>query len=228
MALAMVSTAAATAHPPDLSPANFVHPIAKPNPLFPLVPGTTFFYDGEKEGIPSTNITEVTCNTLAVEGVITTIVHDQAFENGMLAEDTFDYYAQGLDGNVWYFGEASTEIPSGSTAGSWRAGVDDADAGFIMLVNPLPGDRYYQEFARNVAEDQAKVLTLDGSACVPYQEPDFCSGHLLVTKETSRLDPSVVETKYYAPGIGFIRDEMVKGGDEHTELVNITTGNCSP
>ena len=162
------------------------------------------------------------------EGVTTTIVHDQAFENGVLVEDTLDYYAQDLDGNVWYFGEDSKEIPSGSTEGSWRAGVDDADAGFIMLANPQPGDRYYQEFARNVAEDQAKVLTLYGSVCVPYQEPDFCPDHLLVTKETTRFDPGVVENKYYAAGIGFIRGEMVKGGDEHTELVNITMGDCSP
>ena len=79
-----------------------------------------------------------------------------------------------------------------------------------------------------MAEDQAKVLTLDGFACVPYQEPDFCSDHLLVMKETTRFDPGVVEYKYYAAGIGFLRGEMVKGGDEHTELVNVTVGNCSP
>ena len=52
--------------------------------------------------------------------------------------------------------------------------------------------------------------------------------HLLVTKETTRFDPGVVEYKYYAAGIGFIRGEVVKGGDEQTELVNITVGNCSP
>jgi hypothetical protein len=38
----------------------------------------------------------------------------------------------------------------------------------------------------------------------------------------------VVELKYYAAGIGFIRGEVVKGGDEQTELVNVTVGNCSP
>jgi hypothetical protein len=224
----LTSTAGATPRPPDVDPADFVYPITEPNPFFPLVPGTTFFYEGEKEGIPTTDVTEVTCDTLVIEGVVTTIVHDQAFEDGLLVEDTFDYYAQGHDGTVWYFGEDSMEVPSGSTEGSWRAGVDDAAAGVIMLADPQPRDHYYQEFARNTAEDQAKVLTLDGSACVPYGELDFCSDHLLVTKETSRLDPGVAEEKYYAAGIGFLRGEAVKKEDEQTALVDITLGPCRP
>ncbi len=229
MFFAIASIAAATTHPPDVNPADFAYPITNPNPFFPLVPGTTFFYTGEEEGAPTSNVTQVTCSTLAIEGVTTTVVHDQAFdENGELVEDTFDYYAQDKDGNVWYFGEDTKDIPTGSTEGTWRAGVADADAGFIMLANSQVGDRYYQEFAPRVAVDQAKVISLDGSACVPYQTPDFCSDELLVTKETSQLDPGVVENKYYAEGIGFILAEIVKGGDERSELVNVTTGNCTP
>ena len=95
-----------------------------------------------------------------------------------------------------------------------------------MLANPQVGNRYYQEFAPGVAVDLAKVISLDGSACVPYQNPDFCSDDLLVTKETTQLEPGVVENKYYASGIGFIRGEMVKGGEEHTELVDKTFTPC--
>jgi hypothetical protein len=231
MTFGVASIAAAVNHPPDVNPANFVHPIANPNPLFPLVPGTTYFYQGESEGVPTTNTTEVTCDTLVIAGVTTTVVRDRAFEGNppALVEDTLDYYAQDKNGTVWYFGEDTTEFDpvTGepiSTEGTWREGVDDADAGFIMLANPRVGDRYFQEFAPKVAVDLAKVISLDGSATVPYGFFD----DLLVTKETSQLDPGVVENKYYASGIGFIRAEMVKGGEEHTELVNITTGNCGP
>ncbi len=226
MAFAMSSIAAATTHPPDVDPTNFVYPLTDPpNPFFPLVPGTTFFYEGEEEGVPTSNVTEVTCGTLVIEGVTTTIVHDQALdENGDLAEDTFDYYAQDKDGNIWYFGEDTKDIATGSTAGTWRAGVDDGDAGFIMLANPQVGDRYYQEFARGVAEDQARVQSLDASACLQ----SGCLDHLLLTKETTRFDPGVVENKYYEAGVGFVFGVVVKGGDEQTELVNVTTGNCTP
>lgn len=95
-----------------------------------------------------------------------------------------------------------------------------------MLADPRVGDRYFQEFAPGVAVDQAKVISLDGSATVPYQPGSF--DNLLVTKETSQLDPGMVENKYYAVGIGFIRADMVKGGEEYTELVDITTDNCQP
>ena len=228
MTFAMASIAAATPHPPDI-PANFVHPITKPNPFFPLVPGTTFIYQGNKEGAKTSNVTKVTCATIVILGVTTTVVRDQAFdENGKLVEDTFDYYAQDAAGNVWYFGEDTKELdPSTgaviSTQGTWRAGVNDADPGFVMLANPQVGDRYYQEFARGVAEDQAQVQTLDASACTQSRG---CFDHLLLTKETTRFDPGVVENKYYQAGVGFILGRIVKGGAEYTELVGTTPGSC--
>ena len=76
-----------------------------------------------------------------------------------------------------------------------------------------------------MAEDQAQVLSLDESVCV---ESGACYANVLVTQETSRLDPGVVEYKYYAPGVGFILAEIVKGGDERTELVSFTRNSgCS-
>lgn len=219
--IAFAGVAQAVKSPPDVDPANFTCSNAS-NPLFPLVPGTTWTYQGEEEGVPASNIVEVTCGTLLIDGVTTTVVHDRAFENGVLVEDTFDYFATDCDGNVWYFGEDTTSIPSGSTEGSWRAGVNDADAGFIMLASPEVGDRYFQEFAPpKVAIDQAKVIDLDGSTCTLFTG---CVDGLLVTKETSQLDPGVVENKYYLSGIGFIRADTVKGGDETSALVSFTPG----
>jgi len=125
MAFGITSIASATPHPPDIDPANFPGgPVT--NPYFPLLPGTTFYYVGEKDGIPNSNITEVTCDTKMILGVTTTVVHDRAFDqDGALVEDTFDWYAQDIAGNVWYFGEDTKELdPSTgaviSTEGSWE------------------------------------------------------------------------------------------------------------
>ncbi|HEY6065474.1 MAG TPA: hypothetical protein VIY96_04925 [Thermoanaerobaculia bacterium] len=227
LAFVVASNARAVVHPPDINPANFSYPIVNPNPRFPLVPGTTFFYEGEKDGVPGSNAFAVTCDTRLIEGVVTTVVHDLVYagDPAVLIEDTFDFFAQDNAGNVWYFGEDSTSFPSGSTEGSWEAGVDDADAGIIMLAAPRVGDRYYQEFAPRVAVDLAKVLSLKGTAFSPYTGT---VGNLLVTKETSQLDPGAVENKFYKSGVGFIRGEDVKGGNEFTQLVNVTTGNCTP
>ena len=74
-----------------------------------------------------------------------------------------------------------------------------------------------QEQAPGVAEDRAQVLSLDASTTIPLGLFD----DLLLTKETSLLDKGVVEYKYYARGLGFIRSTIVKGGNEETELVAI-------
>jgi hypothetical protein len=70
------------------------------------------------------------------------------------------------------------------------------------------------------------VDSLDASTCgVPYF-PSGCSDHLLLTEETTRFEPGVVENKYYASGVGFVRGVTVKGGDEHTELVSKSFTGC--
>ena len=225
MALALTSVAAAKNNvkgpPPDIDPSNFVGEVN--NPFFPLTPGTTFFYEGETDGIPTRDEVYVTYQTKQILGVRCTVVHDSVFENGVLAEDTFDWYAQDTAGNVWYFGEDSRELDENgnviSTEGSWEAGVNGAQPGIIMEADPHVGDHYRQEFAAGVAEDMAQVLNLNRSACVRYG----CFDDLLLTKEWSPLDPGVVEHKYYAEDVGFILGMAVKGEDERTELVRITT-----
>jgi hypothetical protein len=225
--VAMASIASAKPNaaplPPTIDPAKFVSEVD--NPFFPLNPGTTFYYEGTSDGISTRNVTQVTRDTKVILGVTTTVVHDQAFEGRVLVEDTFDWYAQDVDGNVWYFGEDSKELDANgnviSTEGSWEAGVNGAQPGIIMLAHPQEGDRYYQEFAPGVAEDQARVLSLAESACVLYNH-NTCFDNLLLTKEWTQLEPGVSENKYYAAGVGFILGVMAKGGDERTELVRIT------
>ena len=216
-------TASAVVHPPDVNPADFTPPQAIDNPYFPQAVGTLFLYDGTKEGTPTHDEICVTQQKKMIEGVETTEVHHRSFEGTppVLVEDTWDWFAQDLSGTVWYFGEATIELPGGSTEGSWESGVDDADAGFIMLATPQQGDQYYQEFAPHVAVDKAKVISLNQTVTVQ----GVTYNNVVVTKETSQLDPGVVEQKYYAPGVGFILGVTVKGGDEKTELVGTAT--CS-
>jgi len=215
--------ASAVVHPPDVNAADFPATPNIDNPFFPLPVGTKFVYEGTKGGVATHDEMCVTQQTKLIEGVTTTVVHHLSFERpfgaDVLVEDTFDYFAQDRFGTVWYFGEDTTEFPSGSKEGSWQAGVNDADAGLVMLANPQVGNRYYQEFSRNVAEDQATVLSRNESVCVKFG----CYDNVLLIKETSRLDPGVVEYKYYAVNVGFILGVMAKGGDERTELVSVSS-----
>jgi len=163
----------------------------------------------------------VTKGTKEILGVATTVVHHLSYEDGVLIEDTFDWFAQDVDGNVWYFGEDTKELDEDgnviSTEGSWEAGVNGAAPGIVMLADPKKGNRYQQESAPDIAEDMAQVIGFEDSLCVSYG----CFENVLVTKEWSPLEKGVVENKYYAEGVGFIFGDMVKGGDEQSELVRV-------
>lgn len=201
-------------------PANFVDLID--NQYFPLRPGTTFTYDGTVDGQPARTVTQVTNDTNVIQGVHTTVVHDVLYINGVLAEDTFDWYAQDKAGNVCYFGEDTKELDASgnvtSTEGSWQAGKNGAVPGAIMLADPRPGDFYKQEFSAGVAEDEAMVISRTKSIKVPYGS----FRNVLLTRETTPLEPGSVGDKYYAPNVGLIAEVAKKGGRERFDLVSVT------
>ena len=205
---------------PIIDAANFVATID--NQYSPLTPGTTFIYQGQKEGGTQRTEVYVSHQTKQILGVTCIEVRDTVSVNGNLVEATLDWYAQDKDGNVWYFGEDSKEYENGqvvSTAGSWQAGVDGAKPGITMEANPKIGDSYRQEYYKGEAEDMAEVLSLNESVSVSYGSLNNC----LKTKDFTALEPSVVENKYYAPGVGVVLTIMVEGGSERSELVDIET-----
>jgi len=155
-------------------------------------------------------------------GVVARVIHDRETQAGRLIEDTWDWYAQDRDGNVWYLGEATKEYRNGkvsSTKGSWEAGVDGAQAGVIMPAHPRAGMTYRQEYFRGEAEDRAKVLSLDERVEVPAGAFD----RVLKTRDWTPLEPSAAEHKFYARGTGPILTLDV-GGPGREELVRVTRG----
>ncbi len=205
---------------PVINPADFVAQIN--NQYLPMSPGTTFIYDGESEDGKEEIEVNVTHETKEILGVTCVVVRDRVWIDGELVEDTFDWFAQDKDGNVWYFGEDSKEYEGGkvvSTEGSWEAGVDGAKPGIIMKGNPQVGDAYRQEYYEDEAEDMAEVLSLNESISVPYGSFENC----LKTQEWTPLEPDVVENKYYAPGVGVVLEVAVEGESERVELVEVRT-----
>ena len=199
---------------PAIDPARFVGVVD--NPYFPLAVGTRWTYRGGDER----NTVEVLPETREILGITATVVHDRVFTGGELTEDTFDWYAQDTAGNVWYLGERTEELEHGrvtSTEGSWEAGVDGAEPGIVMPADPVVGDAYRQEWLAGEAEDLAKVLETGGSVTVR----DTTYENTLVTQDWTPLEPDIVEHKTYAPGVGVVLEELVKGGEERVELVRV-------
>jgi len=204
---------------PTINPANFVNAVT--NPYFPLVPGTTFIYEGPTEQGLEHSEFFVTHNTRTILGVTCTEVHDTVKVNGDLAEDTLDWFAQDRDGNVWYFGENTHELSDGlitTIEGTFMAGTDGANPGIVMKAHPMVGDFYRQEFSLGNAEDYAEVTSLTESTTVPAGSFANC----LRTRETTPLETDLQEDKFYASGVGNVLTIDANTGDR-TQLIGITT-----
>ena len=193
------------------------------NPYFPMPVGATFVYRGVRDGKSQVDRVTVTDRTKVVDGVTIVVVRDVAKHGARLLEKTFDWYAQDSDGAVWYFGENTKTYDANgnvkSTEGSWKAGVDGAVAGIIMEAVPTVPDGYRQEFYADHAEDTAWVLSLGNAITVPYGRLH----HVLLTMEWTRLEPDVVDQKYYARGIGLVAEVAVAGDQEVAKLVQFET-----
>jgi hypothetical protein len=224
-ALAAVSGAGSATQlpppPPLPPPSDFVAQID--NRYFPLERGTTFLYRGRENGEAAVDTVAVTDAAKTILGIHATVVLDRTTVGGKPSEKTFDWYAQDKHGNVWYLGEAAFEWKNGrwvKADDSWQAGVDGAKAGIIMQGQPKVGDVYRQEYYPGHAEDVAANLSLKESLTVPYGSFD----HVLLTKETTPLEPDVIDHKDYARGVGEIAERTVKGGNDFLELVSISHG----
>jgi hypothetical protein len=207
--------------PSDVAPAEFT--VAIDNPYLPMRPGTRWVYrEIEAGGTVKRDVVTVTDRTkMIADGVEARVVHDVASEHGRPAEVTDDWYAQDSAGNVWYLGEQTTEYENGravSSEGSWEAGVDGAQPGVIMPARPRTGEAYRQEFYAGEAEDSARILSTEEQVQVPFGH----FGNALLTKETSPLEPRVVEYKLYAPNVGEAMAMDVSGESDREELISLT------
>lgn len=198
-----------------------------PNPYFPLHPGMTSLYtvtDDEGSTLEEIKV-EILTETKEILGVNCIVVRDRVWEiddegEKKLIEDTHDWYAQDVSGNVWYFGEIAINYEDGELSdleGSWTSGEEYDTPGYIMKANAQVGEVYRQEFSLGNAEDMAEIIEyLDDLAVQGTTYSD-----VLKTMDYTPVDPGTIEFKYYAPGIGVILEENPIDG-ERMELQQIS------
>lgn len=173
---------------------------------FVLQPGHQLVLAGQENGTARETTITVLNQTRRIGRIETRIVEEQHLEDSELVEYSRNYFAVCKQTNsLIYFGEDVDMIEGGVIVGhdgAWLHGVNGARAGLMMPALPLLGARYYQEIAPGVALDRAEIITLDEVAVTPAGS--FTS--VLRTRETTPLEPGVVDDKLYAPGIGLIAD----------------------
>jgi hypothetical protein len=172
------------------------------NAWFPLQPGRVLKLAHEGERLTLTVLPE----TRIVDGVATAVLEEREEKNGQLVEVSRNYFATDpATRDVYYFGEDVDNYKEGrivSHNSAWLAGQGGARFGLFLPGTPRVGDKFYQEIAPQVAMDRAEIVSLDETVTTPAGTFHHC----LHVRETTPLEPGVSH-KYFAPGIGLIKDD---------------------
>ncbi|MGB8005448.1 MAG: hypothetical protein WCF27_14440 [Gaiellaceae bacterium] len=217
--LSLVATASAAHRTNSIPPASSFSARVN-NPWFPLLPGTRYVYTGVKDGKRSRDVMVVTHATRTIDGISCVAVSDKLYLLGRLEERTTDWYSQDARGNVWYFGERTAELDAHgqvtSTEGTWTAGVAGAQPGIYMPADPSVGQSGRQEYYKGHAEDHFKVIGRFNTVSPRG------AANIVLTSETTPLEPGTVDHKMYVRGIGTVLEQTEHGPNERNELVSVT------
>jgi hypothetical protein len=166
-----------------------------------LEPGYRLTFEHGKDTLTVT----VLGDTKMVDGVKTRIVEERETTGGQLAEVSRNYFAIDRTTNdIYYCGEDVDEYQNGKVTGhegSWLAGAQGAKFGLMIPAKPRVGDKYCQEIAPKVAMDRAEIISMTETAKVPAGT----YSNVLHTRESSAIEAGS-EDKWYAPGVGLIKD----------------------
>ncbi len=188
----------------------------------PYLPGATWVYHAfTDEGLEEITVT-VMDSTVEIDEIECIVVQDVVTLDGVLVEDTFDWYAQHADGAVWYMGEIAKNYEDGELVdieGSWKAGEDGGQPGIVMMATPTAGTTYRQELLLGEAEDAGTVISVDETVVIGIGTYSNC----VQTLDFTPLEPDAREFKYYAPGVGLVLEVKPDTG-ERLELISFTPG----
>jgi hypothetical protein len=172
------------------------------NNYMPIKPGSVVVM---KHGIDTLTIT-ILPDTKTIDGVPCAILEERETKDGKLEEVSRNFFATDPKTNdVYYFGEDVDVYKDGQIVNhesEWHAGEKGARFGLMMPGKPAKGQKFYQELAPKVAMDRVEVLSTDET----LKTPAGTFQHCLHLRETTPIEGDVSQ-KYYAPGIGLIKDD---------------------
>ncbi len=175
------------------------------NTYFILEPGYQLMLEGIEKKDTTRLVITVLNETKLIGNVETRIVEENESVNGKTVEISRNFFAFCKQtSSIFYFGEEVDIYKNDkviSHEGAWTAeGNNKSGIGLPGLF--LLGSRYYQEIAPGIAMDRAEIISISETMKTPAGK--YTS--VLKIEETTPLEPTDISYKFYAPGIGLIRD----------------------
>lgn len=205
---------------------SFGDPLSIDNTFFPVSPGTIQVYLGRENGRRITVVVSHLLETreFVLDGNVVTcrVVQEHKFESGRLIAEQLSFFAQADDGAVWSFGETEDDDADDDDdeedddddedePGGWVVGAvmptDPIDTvsvtapALVMPASPSDGDVWLSEDAGPGQTQQVSVRSTKATARI--RGARFRSS--VRVKETVPGERAG-ETKWYAPGVGFVRE----------------------
>jgi hypothetical protein len=172
------------------------------NSYLPIQPGKVLKLTHGNDRLTVSILSE----TKLVDGVSVGVLEEREEKDGKLIEVSHNFFATDpKTGDVYYFGEDVDNYKDGKLINhdsAWHAGEKGARFGLMIPGQPKKGDKFYQEIAPKVALDRVEIVSVNETVKTPAGTFNNCV-HL---RETTPLEPDVSH-KYYAPGIGMIKDD---------------------
>ena len=185
------------------------------SPYFVLEPGYQLALKGVEGKDTLVVVYTVMTETKKVGTVETRILMRHESSNGKTRSITRMLVAFCREsGNMCLFGEEVTRYKDGKEAGTFGSWTAEGNTKYGVLApgHPEPGDRWYRQYAPKVAMDRSEVVSLLETVQVPAGR----FTRVVKTEESSPLTPGWRSYRYFAPGIGIVREGnllLVRYGD---------------
>jgi hypothetical protein len=206
---------------PHIIPQDFVAGFS--NPYFPHQVGQVLNYAVSEGGSSSVMSVTSTPNTKMIMGVLCLGVHDQGRGITFVGqtEDTWHWYAQDRDGNVWYFSRETKKYDYEvmTENWSWQAGDKGAKPGMAMVGRPQDylNKEFQLDYVPGLSMTRALVVSVNETVTVPCGTFSGC----IKIKFHSELETGKEAYEYFAPGVGLVLSESLPAGSRRQELVSI-------
>jgi hypothetical protein len=205
---------------PHIIPPNFGRDFS--NLYFPLLAGEIRKYTVSEGTSRAAMTVDTTVQIKQLMGILCLGVHERVITDERLVEDTWRWYAQDHDGNIWYFARETKKYDYQLLIEdwSWQAGKNDAKPGLAMPNRPQDylNKEYRQNYAPGVEEIKAQVVGVNETVTVPMGTFSGC----VKVRVYSDLQPGQAQEQYFAPGWGLVLCEALPLGNRRVELVSLS------
>lgn len=152
-----------------------------------------------------------------ISGSLTTYLEVVSYTGRHLDERTKDYFAQGKDGWVYYFGEDVDEFDDGEVkhTGAWKVGWNETEPQkFVPRFPAKVGARFFQESVPGIAVEQVEIVAVN----VTVKTPAGTFRRCIRWSERDPVNDARAE-KWHCPGVGFVKETFEDGFLVLTDVV---------